>query len=409
MTARILSSIASISASQWDALNAARNPFSSHAFLRALEQTGCVGGNSGWRAQHLVLEDSSGQLQAAMPLYLKSHSWGEFVFDWSWAKAYSQAGLNYYPKLVSMTPFTPATGSRLLVGAGDDAESRRHALVAALIAHAQHLNVSSAHLLFIAEADRKALETADLLWRKDCQFHWHNQHYSSFAAYLATFRSDKRKKALRERRRIAEAGITFRTLSGRDMDSELWRVVFGFSAATFASRGHEHYLNVPFFRAVSAAIPEAVMIKLAMRGEDPLAAAIFFRSEDTLYGRYWGAAAEFHSLHFETCYYQGIEYCIEQGLKSFEPGTQGEHKVARGFTPTATWSAHWISEPRFRRAIGHYLAAERAAIDEYMSQVEAHVPFHRHPIGGDPLGVDPSVELDVAVGKIDTGDIDVER
>ena len=317
------------------------------------------------RPCHLLLQTASGEIEAALPLYSKSDSWGEFVFDWSWARAYQQAGLRYYPKLISMPPFTPATGPRLLA----KTHEARAQLAAALIEHARDQRVSSAHLLFVTDADRAALGSGDYLWRKDCQFHWHNRDYPSFDAFLATFRSEKRKKALRERRRVQENGISFRTLPGEEMDARLWEIVFGFSAGTFAVRGHEHYLNVEFFRAVSAALPGAVVVKLAEFEGTPIATAIFFRGGDTLYGRYWGAAAEFHSLHFETCYYQGIEYCIEQGLRRFEPGTQGEHKVPRGFEPTQTWSAHWIADPRFRRAIDSYLDQERTAVDEYMRQV----------------------------------------
>lgn len=377
LQARVVSSIDRIPAAQWNALALAGNPFVRHEFLLALERADCVGAAAGWSPNHLVLEDDRGHLLGALPLYRKTHSWGEFVFDWSWARAYDQAGMRYYPKLVSMPPFTPATGPRLLVApdAGADIKAR---LTQELLAYAKAERMSSAHLLFVSDEDRAAL-TADsgLLWRKDCQFHWHNRGYRTFDDFMATFRSDKRKKALRERRRVQEGGVTFRTLTGAQMDAELWKIVFGFSAATFESHGHEHYLNVEFFQAVAAVMPAAVVIKLAEYQGQPIATAIFFRGEKVLYGRYWGAAANYHSLHFETCYYQGIEYCIEQGLQQFEPGTQGEHKVPRGFEPTATWSAHWIADARFRRAIDRYLNDERAAIDQYILQVEQHLPFRR--------------------------------
>ncbi|HKU16228.1 MAG TPA: GNAT family N-acetyltransferase [Steroidobacteraceae bacterium] len=373
VTLRVVDSIASVPAQHWNALDLAGNPFVHHEFLLALERTRCVGAGTGWMPHHLLLEGASGELEAALPLYHKTDSWGEFVFDWSWARAYSQAGLHYYPKLTSMPPFTPATGPRLLA----KTQQAREQMAAALIQHARAERVSSAHILFVTDTDRAALGSVDYLWRKDCQFHWHNRDYASFEAFLATFRSEKRKKAQRERRRVREDGVEFRTLAGEDMDARLWDIVFGFSAGTFAVRGHEHYLNAAFFRAVSAALPGAVVVKLAEHQGTPIATAIFFRGADTLYGRYWGAAAEFHSLHFETCYYQGIEYCIEQGLRRFEPGTQGEHKVPRGFEPTATWSAHWIADPRFRRAIDSYLDQERTAVDEYMSQVQEHVPFKK--------------------------------
>jgi len=373
MTARIIRSIAEVARESWNALIPDGSPFVRHEFLHALEKYRCVGGETGWEPAHLVLEDG-GQLQAAIPLYSKAHSWGEFVFDWSWARAYAQAGVDYYPKLVSMAPFTPATGPRLLVGAHGE---RRQQLIDELLAFAKRNRVPSVHLLFLSQQDRVALTHDSFLWRKDCQFHWSNRGYRDFAEFLATFRADKRKKALRERRRINEQGIQFRTLFGEEMDASLWKIVFGFSAATFAAHGNEHYLNIAFFREVAASLPRTIMVKIAMYEHVPIAAAIFFRSHDTLYGRYWGAAADFHSLHFETCYYQGIEYCIAEGLQHFEPGTQGEHKVPRGFEPVTTWSAHWIAEPRFRRAISEYLQRERDAMDQYAEQVREHVPFRR--------------------------------
>ncbi|HKE92970.1 MAG TPA: GNAT family N-acetyltransferase [Povalibacter sp.] len=383
MTPRFLTSIDRVAAAEWNALNPAGVPFLRHEFLAALESTGCVGEASGWTPHHLLLRDDSGRLLGGLPLYLKSHSWGEFVFDWSWARAYNQAGLDYYPKLVSMTPFTPASVPHLLVAPGTDAALVRRQLVEALLAYAQQHSLSSAHVLFIVDDDRDALTGGGFCWRKDCQFHWHNRGYASFDEFIAGFRAEKRKKALRERRRVREGGVVFRTLAGSEMTPGLWEIVFGFSARTFAQHGHEHYLNAAFFRTLCATLPDSIMVKLALLQDTPIAAAIFFRSADTLYGRYWGAAANFDSLHFETCYYQGIEYCIEQGLQRFEPGTQGEHKVARGFEPATTWSAHWIADGRFRRAISEYLSQERAAVDQYAASVAEHVPFrsesHRDP------------------------------
>jgi predicted N-acyltransferase len=377
MSARILRSIDSVPAAQWNALDIDGSPFLRHEFLAALERTDCVGMKKGWGTSHLLLEDQAGRIQGAMPLYLKSHSWGEFVFDWSWAKAYSQAHLSYYPKLVSMTPFTPAPNPRLLVAPGCDATTVHQSLVAALLDHVRSRSLSSAHLLFTTEAERAVLTEAGFLWRKDCQFHWHNRGYATFADFIGTFRAEKRKKALRERRRVEEGGVRFLTLGGSEMTAALWDVVFAFSASTFEMRGHEHYLSADFFKAISLALPDLIMVKIALYQEQPIAAAIFFRSQDTLYGRYWGAAANFDSLHFETCYYQGIDYCIQHGLSRFEPGTQGEHKVARGFEPTETWSAHWIADPRFRRALEEHLAMERDAIDGYIAGVREHVPFRK--------------------------------
>jgi predicted N-acyltransferase len=381
MRARILSSIEAIPAAQWNGLDLRGRPFLRHEFLQALEQCGCVGHGAGWTPSHLVLEDDEQRLAGAVPLYEKAHSWGEFVFDWSWAKAYAQAGLRYYPKLVSMAPFTPACGPHLLTAAHTDAPKTRHALALAILEHARAHHLSSAHVLFTTDEDRAALGDSQFMWRNDCQFHWRNRSYADFDHFMASFRAEKRKKALRERRRVQEAGITFMTLAGNELSPALWDVVFGFAAATFESRGHEHYLTADFFRTLAAKMPSSIMVKVAVMRGTPVAAAIFFQGDDTLYGRYWGAAADFHSLHFETCYYQGIDYCIEQGLSCFEPGTQGEHKVARGFEPTETWSAHWIADPRFRRAIGNYLEQERAAIDEYIETVREHTPFRRDQNG----------------------------
>ncbi|MFL6575043.1 MAG: GNAT family N-acetyltransferase [Povalibacter sp.] len=377
MTVRFLTSIQRVPADAWNALDAGGSPFLRHEFLAALEAERCVGAASGWRPHHLILENEAGKLIGAIPLYLKDHSWGEFVFDWSWARAYSQAGLDYYPKLVSMTPFTPATDRRLLVEPGADAQSIRRQLATALLDHTKERRLSSAHVLFVSDCERDALDAAHFIWRKDCQFHWYNRGFKTFQDFIGTFRAEKRKKALRERRKVREGGVIYRTLSGSDMTTELWELVFAFSSRTFEQHGHEHYLNAGFFQRISTSLPEVVMVKLAMLNELPIAAAIFFRSNETLYGRYWGAAANFDSLHFETCYYQGIDYCIEQGLQKFEPGTQGEHKIARGFEPTQTWSAHWISDPRFRRAIDSYLDQERDAIDQYSASVREHVPFRQ--------------------------------
>jgi predicted N-acyltransferase len=377
MRTRFLTSIDRVPAAQWNALNATQTPFLRHEFLAALETSGCVGEPTGWMPRHLVLESDSGALLGAAPLFLKTHSWGEFVFDWSWARAYTQAGIEYYPKLVSMPPFTPATGPRLLVAPDADAPATRQALARALIDYAREQSLSSAHAVFVTDTDRDVLRENGFLLRQDCQFHWHNRGYGSFEEFLATFRADKRKKALRERRRVREGGVTYRTLSGAEISDPLWDIVFAFSARTFATHGHEHYLNAAFFKTLSRTLPDAVMVKLAMLQDTPIATAICFRSQDTLYGRYWGAAANFDSLHFETCYFQGIEYCIEHGLQHFEPGTQGEHKVARGFEPTTTWSAHWIADPRFRRAIDNYLTEERDAVDQYAENVREHVPFKK--------------------------------
>jgi predicted N-acyltransferase len=388
---RILKTLDAIAADRWNALDLKGCPFVRHEFLALLEREHCAHAATGWTPQHLVVEDEAGELLGAMPLYLKPHSWGEFVFDWGWANAYTRAGVDYYPKLVSAIPFTPATGPRLLCALEGDVAGIRGTLIAAAMDLATQLGVSSLHVLFPEGPEQAALVSHGFIPRRDCQFHWHNRGFADFDAFLAGFRADKRKKANRERRRIAEAGIEFRTLGGAEIDADLWDVIHAFSLNTFRRHGHDHYLTAAFFRHLAQVLPEMIMVKLAVYHSRPVAAAIFFVGADTLYGRYWGAAADFDSLHFEACYYQGIEYCIERGLARFEPGTQGEHKVPRGFEPSPTCSAHWLADPRFATAIAAHLRQEGIAVDEYMAGIREHLPFRRaegasaEPADGEPL------------------------
>jgi predicted N-acyltransferase len=379
--ARFLKSIAQIDAASWNALAGDAQPFLRHEFLLAIEESGCAVPRTGWTAAHLILEDAAGRAVGALPLYRKEHSRGEFVFDFSWANAYAQHGLPYYPKLLSAVPFTPVRGPRLLVGAGAgaDAAAISKTLAAAAIEYAKSEGLSSWHVLFPNESQAGELESTGMILRRDCQFHWYNRGYESFEAFLAGFTAEKRKKAKRERRRVAEAGIVFDTLHGGDMHASLWEAVYGFYADTFHRHGHDPYLNLKFFKLIAARMPDRLMIKLARIGAEPIAAAIFFVGEDALYGRYWGAGGNYHSLHFETCYYQGIEYCIEKKLQRFEPGTQGEHKVPRGFVPTLMSSAHFVADPRFAAAIRDFAAREARGVDHYAAAVNEHVPYHRAP------------------------------
>jgi uncharacterized protein len=372
---RYLTRIRDIAADQWNAL-AEGNPFLRHEFLSALEDSGCVSPAQGWTAQHIALFDEQG-LAAAAPLYRKTHSWGEFVFDFAWARAFEQQGLEYFPKLVCAVPFTPATGPRLLCRPGLDPSPLRVALIAALCERAQSDRLSSVHALFVDEGARGACEAAGWLLRRDCHFQWHNRGYRDFADFLDTFSAEKRKKAKRERRRVLEQGIEFVTLDGTQLDEPLLERIYTYHALTYIRHGHSPYLNRAFFTQVARALGPHFFVKLAMYGAEPVAAAVFFRSADTLYGRYWGAEAEYHSLHFETCYHQGIEYCIEHKLKRFEPGTGGEHKLARGFEPAITWSAHWIANAPLRRAIGAYLEREGDATDAYASDADTHAPYRK--------------------------------
>ncbi len=375
--ARFLDSIAEVGAAEWNALAGSAQPFLRHEFLLSLEESGCTTRRTGWAPRHLVISDAKGRPTAALPLYLKGHSRGEFVFDFAWANAYAQYGIQYYPKLLSAVPFTPVTGPRLLIDPAADRASMSDALIRVVTEHARSEGISSWHVLFPSSVDLGALTPGGLIERRDCQFHWFNRGYGCFEDFLATFTAEKRKKAKRERRRVAEAGIDFDTRLGGEMTDSLWRTVYEFYADTFHRHGHEPYLNLQFFKLVSARMPERLMLKIARQGRTPIALAIFFVGEDALYGRYWGAGGNYHSLHFETCYYQGIEYCIEHGLAGFEPGTQGEHKVPRGFVPTLTSSAHYVTDQRFAAAIRDFAAREARGVERYAAAVNEHVPYHR--------------------------------
>ncbi|HEX7416894.1 MAG TPA: GNAT family N-acetyltransferase [Steroidobacteraceae bacterium] len=378
LRARIETSIDAIACADWNALQGTHVPFLRHEFLSALEHTKCVGRASGWQPAVLTLRDAQG-LAAAAPGYLKSHSYGEFVFDFSWAQAYARVGLAYYPKLVLAVPFTPASGPRLLLRPDVPREPAVRALSEAARDYCSAYGLSSAHALFIDEADRGALAGAGWLLRRDCQFHWQNAGYTSFEQYLESFTAEKRKKARRERRRVAEAGIRFETRLGPELTEGELDAVYALHRDTFLRHGHEPYLTRAFFSEIRRTLPDALMVKLAMHGRELVATAIFFHGPlaqpEALYGRYWGAQADYHSLHFETCYHQGIEFCIERGIQRFEPGTQGEHKVSRGFAPTITWSAHHIADRRFRAVVQEFLAREGDAIDAYAADIQTHVPF----------------------------------
>jgi hypothetical protein len=372
---RLLARVSDLPEQQWNAL-AGDYPFLRHEFLAALEDSGCACPRSGWSPRHLLLSDERG-LAAAAPLYEKTHSWGEFVFDFAWARAAEQGGLDYYPKLVCAVPFTPASGPRLLCRPDLPAAAVRVALLQAMRELLASGGQSSVHALFLDEAARSACEQDGWLLRRDCHFQWHNRGYRDFADFLDGFSADKRKKARRERRRVLEQGIEFRTLRGDELSDAQLERVYRLHEITFVRHGHVPYLNRAFFSRMARAPATGFFVKLALRQSEAVAAAVFFHSADTLYGRYWGADADYHSLHFETCYYQGIDYCIEHGLQHFEPGTQGEHKIARGFEPAITWSAHWIAQLPLRRAIASYLKREGRAIDAYASEADAHAPFRK--------------------------------
>lgn len=376
MQTDIVDSISDFSANEWNTLVGNNYPFLRHEFLEAAEKSGCVAPETGWIACHIGLRGKNGQLIAAMPLYEKTHSWGEFVFDWTWANAYQNAGYDYYPKLVSAVPFTPAASKRLL--------SKNHIYWKYLIEAARDLasarKLSSIHILFPEDAELDTLRASGLKLRKDCQFHWHNRGYKSFDDFLGTFNSTKRKKVRRDRRHVSEQGITFKRLTGGEMDQTLWRDVYELISMTFLRRGSLPYFNLDFFMEISSRLPETLMVVIAKKKLDIIGAAIFFDTGVTLYGRYWGADNHYNALHFETCYYQGIDYCIEKHRKVFEPGTQGEHKISRGFTPVTTWSAHWLAHPEFFTAVSEFVNIEQHHIDRYIDAVKAHTPYRK--IGG---------------------------
>jgi predicted N-acyltransferase len=373
MTVTINNAIDDIDASDWNALVGDDYPFLQHSYLRAAEQSGSASPETGWIPRHLTLQHD-GELRAAMPLYEKSHSWGEFVFDWAWAQAYERAGLSYYPKLVSAVPFTPAQSPRLLLRDPDDQEGAT-ALLRAAIDLAADTECSSLHILFPTANDRQMMQDSNLKLRKDCQFHWHNQDYADFDEFLLTFSAPKRKKVRQDRRRVTDAGITFRRVHGRDLDEAAWRLVYGLISITFMRRGSMPYFDLSFFTSISASLPDNILVVFAELNGTTIAAAVFYESPHVLYGRYWGCDGYYDALHFETCYYQGIEYCIETGKRVFEPGTQGEHKIARGFTAVETFSAHWLRHPEFFAAIGDYVDEESRHIDRYMQIVDDHSPY----------------------------------
>jgi len=370
-------SLESVDPGEWNAL-AGGFPFLRHEFLVALERHGCLDRAFGWIPHYLLLRDEpGGGIAAAAPTFLKLNSYGEFVFDFAWANAYEAHGLAYYPKLVAAAPYTPATGPRLLVAPDRDPVSTAAALAAAVRAQARTLGVSSLHWLFPRAADRDVLVDDGLLIRTDIQYHWTNAGYADFDDFLEHFASRKRKKARRERRRVAEQGVTLARRRGDEMDAHEWALAHHFYESTFEKKWNVPVLTRSFFQEIGRTMGDRIVVVFAFHKGRAVAASILFRDEETLYGRYWGCDADYHSLHFEACYYQGIEYAIEQGLHRFEPGAQGEHKIARGFLPTFTQSAHWIAQADFRQAIGAYLGRERNLIERRYAALQELSPF-RH-------------------------------
>jgi uncharacterized protein len=372
----IVSSLSEIGQPAWDTLIALQpepNPFLSFAFLHALHESGSATPETGWQPQYIALYDADDQLAAALPLYVKGHSYGEYVFDWAWANAYQEHGLDYYPKLLSAIPFTPVTGPRLLAR---DARARA-ALVDVLVATQKATDVSSTHVLFPPDDQAQQLAAAGFLLRSGVQFHWVNGGYATFDDFLATLEHKKRKNIRAERRKVRDAGVTLRRVRGPDIVDEDWRFFTRCYRNTYAEHFSKPYLNLDFFRRIGKTMPDNLLLVVAERDGRPIAASLVVHDATTLYGRYWGALEHVPCLHFEAAYYQPLEFCIEQGIQVFEGGAQGEHKMARGFLPTRTWSAHWLAHPSFADAVERFLDREAGGIDDYIDELNDRNPFRK--------------------------------
>ncbi|TCS34036.1 hypothetical protein EDC30_11465 [Paucimonas lemoignei] len=369
----IVSSLDEIGQSAWDSLVALQpetNPFLSYAFLSALHETGCATPETGWQPQYLCLWRQD-ELHAALPLYVKSHSYGEYVFDWSWADAYRRHGVRYYPKLLSAIPFTPVSGGRLL--ARDTAA--RLALVESLADLQRNAGLSSTHILFPPEDEARLLQESGFLLRRGVQFHWENAGYAHFDDFLSTLDRKKSKNIRAERRKVFEAGISFRHVPGAQATPADWAFFQRCYANTYAEHHSTPYLNLDFFERIGTTMPQHILLVFAEREGKLIASSLLVHDQKALYGRYWGTLEYVPCLHFETAYYQPLEFCIRQGIGSFEGGAQGEHKLARGFMPRPTWSAHWLADPAFADAIRHFLRQEAGGMAAYIDELNEHAPF----------------------------------
>jgi predicted N-acyltransferase len=378
MQIEVANTLHDIDAGHWYSINTDNNPFTSYAFLLGLEKTGCVGGRTGWLPRYLLARDTGHKLTAALPMYEKQHSWGEYVFDWAWANAWHQYGIEYYPKLVVAVPFSPVTGRRMLVSPAGRKNAVEKVLLKSAIDYAVEHGQSSIHFLFPTSVECNELKQQGLLIRHDVQFHWCNANYADFSSFLATLSSRKRKKIARERRRVAENGIQFRTVTGSALDEHHMDRMYRFYLSTIRDHGSSPYLNDDFFRHLAENLADNVVLIEAMLDGSVIAAAMNIRHEDTLYGRYWGCEEQFHSLHFETCYYQSIDYCINHGLSYFEGGAQGEHKLSRGFLPVITCSAHWMAEKNLTPAISNFLDREKQHVAHYQQLLNERSPYRKN-------------------------------
>ena len=373
----VIDHLSEVSAADWNTLlDIDAGPFLQHGFLSALEETGCVGKNTGWQVAHLVLRQAD-QLLGAMPLYLKRHSYGEFVFDWSWAQAYEQQGLNYYPKVLCAIPFTPVQGSRILSKSHPQAIEIQQALINGLKTLLAENDLSSAHILFPLNTQAAYLKEHGFLLRDSVQFHWHNHDYENFEQFLSALTMKRRKNIRREREQVRKAAITFRHVPGKESSERDWEVFFACYQNTYLEHHSSPYLNEAFFKLWAKRLPDNLHLIFAERNNSPIAASLLVvdHQSSKVFGRYWGALEHIDCLHFETAYYQAIEYCIDKRIQTFEGGAQGEHKMARGFLPTTIQSAHLIKDPRFAKAIGHFLEREHQGIGAYIDELAEHSPL----------------------------------
>ena len=365
--------IEEIPADQWNLLVRDNQPFLRHEFLHAMERHGCVGEAFGWLPRHIAVFEGD-HLVGAMPLYEKHNSYGEFVFDNAWADAYQRAGLSYYPKLVSAVPYTPATGQRLLCSP-EGRDEIFPLLLQTALGLGQRVGASGFHCLFPMAEEQDYMEHLHLMARHDCQFHWHNQGYAGFDDFLDRLTSKKRKNIRRERRFVQESGVVLRCLDGHTASRKDWEDFTDFYLELFDRKWGMATFNLGFFMEVAHRLPDQVLLVLADLEGSCIAGSLMYHSDTTLYGRHWGCLQQVDCLHFEACYYQGIEFCINRGLRRFEPGAQGEHKIARGFTPTLTRSSHWIADQGFRKPIEAFVKHEQRAVADYMHQLNASLPY----------------------------------
>lgn len=380
---RVATELGDVDACSWDACAnpdpAKYNPFVSHTFLKALEDAGCVAPETGWLPQHLVLESADGEIAGCLPCYLKTHSQGEFVFDYAWAEAYERAGGDYYPKLLCAVPFTPVPGPRILVNpaGGNDRTHNEKLLASAAVQLAQRHEVSSLHINFVEELTWTHLGELGFLKRTDQQFHWHNENYDTFDEFLLSLSSRKRKTIRKERATAASNGLTIKHLAGHDIKESHWDAFFEFYVDTGNRKWGSPYLNRQFFSLLGERMADQCLLVLAERDGKPIAGALNIIGGDCLYGRYWGAIEHHPCLHFEVCYYQAIDYAIQHGLSRVEAGAQGEHKLARGYVPTTTYSIHWIADPGLRAAIARYLKDERRHVAHVCKVLTQYAPYKK--------------------------------